>query len=208
MNTIFQIYNSIFYQPVFEILFFFYKHLKDFGLAVIFLTFLIRIILSPLDYKSSKEREKFLKIKEEIEEIEKKFNGERKTKEILNLYKKEKINPFFNLLSLFIQFPVLIALYQVFLRATNQFKPLFLGFLDLSSPNFYLTLAAVFFQGFYLKLNPLKIEKRKNLPFHSQMNLLFIPFTFLILIKLPSAISLYFLASYLFLIFQRIFFHV
>jgi YidC/Oxa1 family membrane protein insertase len=207
MNPIFQIYNLIFYQPVFETLFFFYKHLKDFGLAVIFLTFLIRIILFPLDYKSSKEREKFLKIKEEIEEIEKKFNGERKTKEILNLYKKEKINPFFNFLSLIIQFPVLIALYQVLLRATNQFKPLFLGFLDLSSSNFLLALAAVFSQGFYLKLNP-KIKKRENLPLHPQMNLLFILFTFLILIKLPSAISLYFLASYLFLIFQRIFFYV
>jgi YidC/Oxa1 family membrane protein insertase len=208
MNPIFQIYNLIFYQPVFETLFFFYKHLRDFGLAVIFLTFLIRIILLPLDYKSSKEREKLLKIKEEIEEIEKKFNGERKTKEILNLYKKEKINPLFNLLSLIFQFPILIAIYQVLLKTTSQFKPLFLGFFDLSKPNFLLTLTAVFFQSFSLKLNPLKIEKGKNPSFPSQMNLFFIPFTFIILIKLPSAISLYFLVTYLFLIFQRILFHV
>jgi len=210
MNPIFEIYNLIFYHPVSQALFFFYKQLKDLGLAVISLTILIRIILFPLNYKNSKEQEKFLRIKKGIEEIEKKFNGERKSKEILNLYKKEKINPFFNFLSLFIQFPILLSLYQVFLKATTQFDPSFFGFFNLSKPDFLFVLIAVILQSFYLKLTSPKIEKEKKIPSFSptQINFFLIPFTFLILLKLPSAISLYFIASYLFLIFQKILFHV
>jgi YidC/Oxa1 family membrane protein insertase len=209
MGAVFEIYNLIFYQPVSQALFFFYKYLKDFGLAVVFLTILIRLILFPLSYKSSKEQEKLSRLQKGIKEIEKKFNGERKAKEILALYQKERINPFFNLFSLFIQFPILVALYQSLLKATNQFDPSFFGFFNLSKPNFLLVLVAILFYIFYLKLNLPKIEKEKKSPFsvQTQMNFLLIPFTFLILMKLPSAISLYLIASYLFLIFQKIFFH-
>jgi len=206
MNPIFEFYNLIFYQPVLKALLFFYKNLKDFGLAVIFLTILIRITLFPLDYKNKKEQEKFLKIKKEIEKIEKKFNGERKNKEILALYQKEKINPFFNLLSFFVQFPILVALYQVLLKAPNQLEPSFFGFLNLSKPNFFLVLIAIFLQWFYFKLGSKKTEKITS--FQTQLTLFLVPFTFLILIKLPSAISLYFVSSYLFLIFEKILFHV
>jgi YidC/Oxa1 family membrane protein insertase len=210
MNPIFEIYNLIFYQPVLQALLFFYRYLKDFGLAVVSLTFLIRMILLPLNYKSAKEQEKFLKIRKGIEEIGKKFNGERKTKEILALYQKEKMNPLFNLLSSFIQFPILIALYQVFLKAPSQLDPSFFGFFNLSKPDFLLVSIAIILQSFYFKLTSPKIEKEKKIPPFSptQINFFLIPFTFLILLKLPSAISLYFVASYLFLIFQKILFHV
>jgi YidC/Oxa1 family membrane protein insertase len=208
MNPIFEIYNLIFYHPVSQALFFFYKKLKDLGLAVIFLTILIMIILFPLNYKSAKEQEKFLRIRKEIEEIEKKFSGERKSKEILNLYKKEKINPFFSLLYLIIQIPILISLYQVFLKATTQFNPYFFGFFNLSEPNFLLVLIAVILQSLYLKLTSPKIEKKNPSFFPTQIKFFIIPFTFLVLLKLPSAISLYFITSYLFLIFQKILFHV
>jgi YidC/Oxa1 family membrane protein insertase len=210
MSTIFKIYNLIFYQPISKLLIFFYQNFKDLGLAVIFLTILVRVILFPFHYKSSKEQEKLLKIKKGIEEIEKKFNGERREKEILELYKKEKINPFFNLLSLFIQLPILIALYQVFLKATIQFNPLFLGIFNLSKPSLILVLIAIFLQILYFKITSPRIEKKKtNFPFSQTSTYLFLlPITFLILIKLPSAISLYFMTTYLFLIFQKILFHV
>jgi YidC/Oxa1 family membrane protein insertase len=210
MNPIFEIYNLIFYQPVSQTLFFFYKYLKDLGLAVIFLTILVRLILLPLNYKSAKEQEKFLKIKKGLDEIEKKFDGERKAQEILNLYRKEKVNPLFNLIFLFIQFPILVALYQVFLKATSQVNPFLFGVLNLSESNFLLVMIAVAFQIFYLKLTSLKGGKEKaiySFP-QTQMNLFFVPFTFLILLKLPSAISLYFIISYLFSILEKKLIHV
>ena len=195
MNPFLEIYNLIFYQPVSGALFFFYKHLKDFGLAVISLTTLIRIALFPLDYESSKEEKKFLRIKKAIEEIEKKFDGEKKSQEIVNLYKREKINPFFSLFSLGIQLPILVSLYRVLLGATTKVNPFFFGIFNLSEPNLLLTSIAIFIQVFYLRFSPQKT------------NLFFVPLSFFILLKLPSAISLYFMISYLFLIFEKIIFH-
>jgi YidC/Oxa1 family membrane protein insertase len=206
MNPFLEIYNLIFYQPISQVLSFFYQHLKDLGLAVIFLTVLIRALLLPLEYKNLKEQEKFHRIRKGIEEIEKKFNGERKKEEISALYQKEKVNPFFSLLSLTIQFPVLVALYQVFLKATNQFNPSFLGIFDLSKPNLLLVLITLFFQLLYLNLTSTQNELKKTIPI-SSLNFFFIPFIFFILIRLPSALSLYLIITYLFLIFQRFLFH-
>ena len=201
MNLIFKIYNLIFYQPISKALFFFYKFFKDFGLAVIFLTFLIRILLFPLDWMNAKEQKKFMKIKKEIEKMKK-----LKNEEILALYKKEKINPFFSLFSLFIQLPILYTLYKVFLKPPNQIDTSFLGILNLSNPNFFLVAIAIVFQILYFKFSSLKTKKETIS--QTKIGLFFIPFTFLILSKLPSVISLYFIVIYLFLMFEKILFNV
>jgi len=203
MNLIFEIYNLIFYQPISKALFFFYKLFKDFGLAVIFLTFLIRISLFPLDWMNAKEQKKFMKIKKEIEKMKK-----LKNEEILALYKKEKINPFFSLFSLFIQLPILYTLYKVFLKPPNQIDPSFVGILNLSNPNFFLVAIAVVFQILYFIFSSQKTKKEAISLSQIKITLFFIPFTFLILVKLPSVISLYFIITYLFLIFEKILFNV
>jgi len=209
MNPVFEAYNLIFYQPILKLLLFFYKLLKDFGLAIICLTFLIRTLLFPLDWKNAKEQEKFMRIRKGIEEIEKKFEGEKKNKEILALYRKEKINPLFNLLSSFIQLPILYTLYKVFLEVPNQLNPSFFGVLNLSNPNLFLVVAVIISQFLYFKLSFRKSKKERTTSFpQTKMALFFTPLTFLILIKLPSAISLYLLVTYLFLIFERVLFHV
>ena len=209
MNPIIEIYNLVFYQPIYRILLFFYTYLKDFGLSVILLTVIIRIILSPLHYKTSKEQEKLLKLKKDLEEIEKKYNGEQKTKAILSLYQRNKINPLFNLLSLFFQLPILFALYQVFLKGLNQVNPFFFKIFDLSKPNFVLVLFVILLQFLYLNLTRSNDLKGKSI-FSSQipMNFFLTFLTFLILLKLPSVISLYLATNHFFLIIQKILFHV
>ncbi len=206
MNPIVDIYNLVFFQPVYYGLLLLYKYLKDFGLSVVVLTVIIKLILFPLDYKNSKEQEKFLKIKKAIEQIGKKLNGEQKVKEIAAIYQKEKINPFFSLISLIIQLPILVALYQVFLKSTNQINPFFFGVLNLSVPNPILASVAICFQIFYLWLSA-RMNKEIS-PLKNPITLLLIPFTLIILIKLPSVISLYFTVTYLLLIVQKYFFHV
>jgi YidC/Oxa1 family membrane protein insertase len=158
-------------------------------------------------------QEKINKIQKELKEIEKKYDGEEKTQKIVEVYKREKINPFFGIFSLFFQLPILIALYQVFLKGVNGISndPRFLYVFDLSKPNFFLVILALFSQLFYLGYQSQKKEKEeKNFDFNffqKQLNYFFLFFTFLILMKLPSAISLYLVVNYLFLIFQVKFFH-
>jgi YidC/Oxa1 family membrane protein insertase len=210
MNPFSTIYNFIFYQPIFSVLSFLYNYFHDFGLAVILLTLLVRILLFPFALQASKMQKKMNKIQKELEEIERKCDGEEKTKKIFEIYQKEKINPFFGIFSLFFQLPILVALYQVFLKGVKEISgdPKFLSIFDLSKPNFFLTILILFSQFFYFKYQTKGKEKSSAIGlFQEQLNYLLLFFTFLILIKLPSAISLYLFINFLFLIFQAKFFH-
>lgn len=211
MKFIFQIYNLFFYKPIFGFLFFLYNFFGDFGLAIVFLTLIVRLFLFPFVFQSSKIQEKITNLQKELKEIEEKYNGEEKAKKTLELYRKAKINPFFGFVSLFVQLPILIALYQVFLKGIREtsINPLFLGFFDLSKPNLFLALFVAFFQFFYSKVQNSKKGSKGDFIdlFQNQFNLFLSFFTFLILLKLPSAIGLYLIINFLFLIFQKRYFH-
>jgi len=196
MNLIGEIYNLIFYQPISQVLAFLYRKMNDFGLAVILLTFFIRLILFPLDLKTHREKEKFLKIQKEIDKMKEKINREEAQKEILNLYQKEKINPFFAIFSFLIQLPILITLYRVFLTKTKEFNPISFKIFNLSQSNLILTLLVIVFQLIYF-------GKKTESVFEERMKLFSTALIFLVLINLPSVISLYLLTSYLFLIFEK-----
>lgn len=215
MNPIVQIYNLIFYQPLFKALFFLYQYLNDFGLSIVLLTILIRLALLPLTFQSLKFQKSFSKLQPKIEEIEKKYkrDKERKIKELISLYQKEKINPFFVFFPFFLQIPILIALYQVFLRGieTISITPKFLGIINLSQPSLilaFLTGISQFFQSKMTIPRQKFVQGKKEivqfLKIFQKQTLYFSPiFTFLILLTLPAAIGLYLAVTILFSISQQ-----
>lgn len=226
MNPVVEIYNLIFYQPLSKVLFFLYEYLNDFGLAIIFLTILIKLILYPLTSQSLKSQKKMLEIRPKIEEIEKKYkkDKERRLKELISLYRKERINPLGGFFLFLLQIPVLIALYQIFLKEIETVgEAKFLGIINLSQPSLVLAFLAGIFQFFqskmmlpYLKLDAFDkvLEKfggdkkgkeviRFSKIFQKQMLYLFPALTFLILLKLPSALGLYWAVMVLFSIVQQ-----
>lgn len=194
-------FNLIFYQPIHNVLFFFSTFFRDFGLAIFFLTLFVRILLFPLNYHNLKFQEKILKIQKEIKEIDKNYKGEERAKKIVFLYQKEKINPLWGLFAFFIQFPVLIALYRVFLKGTKEsfIKPTFLGLIDLSQKNFLLA----FFAGLLQFLSSKNQGGFREMALQNQMNIFLTIFTFLVLTKLPSAISFYLIFNFLFIILEK-----
>jgi YidC/Oxa1 family membrane protein insertase len=225
-NFFIQIFNIIFYQPLFNLLILFYLFLKDFGLAIISLTFLIRILFYPLTTKSLKSQKALEEFQKKVREIQEKYQDdkEKQVKEMMDLYQKEKINPFSGFFPLLIQLPILIALYQVFRKGLiseemvnlysfvpkpGQINPLFLNFLDLTKSSLILAFLAGIFQFFQTKMTLPKTKKTKSqLDRFSEMIqkefLYFFPiFTIFLLWKLPSAISLYWLVTTIFSIFQQ-----
>jgi YidC/Oxa1 family membrane protein insertase len=225
-NFFIQIFNIIFYQPLFNLLILFYLFLKDFGLAIIFLTLLIRILFYPLTTKSLKSQKALEEFQKKIREIQEKYQDdkEKQVKEMMDLYQKEKINPFAGLLPLLIQLPILIALYQVFRKGLmseeminlysfvpkpGQLNPFFLNFLNLTKSSLILALLAGISQFFQTKMTLPKTQKTKSqLDQFSEMIqkefLYFFPiFTVFLLWKLPSAISLYWLVTTIFSIIQQ-----
>ena len=225
-NFFIQIFNIVFYQPLFNLLILFYLFSKDFGLAIILLTTLIRLLFYPLTTKSIKSQKTLEGFQEKIKEIQEKYRDdkERQVKETMELYRREKINPFSGFLPLLIQFPILIALYQVFRKGLisqemanlysfipqpGQINPFFLKFLDLTKPYLLLALLAGIFQFFQTKMtlpktkkNKTQIEQFSNL-FQKQTLYFFPIFTVFLLWKLPSAISLYWLVTTIFSIIQQ-----
>lgn len=224
-------FNTILYQPLFNALVFLYQYLpgKDFGMAVIVLTILIRIVLYPLMLKSLKSQKILSELQPKIQEIQQKYKNdkEKQTKEMMGLYQKEKINPLGGCLPLLLQLPILIALYQVFWKGLQPgamvhlysfvpdpgtINPSFLGLINLAEPSLGLAVLAGISQFFQTKMlspktkvtqdNRNATEQFSNM-MQKQMLYFFPIFTVFILWKLPAAIGLYWLITGLFSVFQQ-----
>lgn len=231
MDLFINFFNVILYQPLFNALVLLYNYLPghDFGVAVIVLTFLTRIIFYPLGMKAIKSQKELSELQPKIKEVQEQYKNDKQkqSKALMELYKKEKINPFSGCLPILIQLPILIALYQVFWKGfqpeamANLYSfvpfpgvidPTLFGLLNLSVPSLGLAVAAGVLQFFQTKmLTPPKKssggQKKGAADFSQLMQkqmLYFFPiFTVIILLRLPSAIALYWLVTSMFSIFQQ-----
>lgn len=224
------IFNLVLFQPLFNALIFLYQVLpgKDFGVAIIVLTILVRLLLFPLMKRSIKSQKVLSKLQPKIKEIQEKYKDdkEQQVKELNQLYQGEEINPFSGCLLLLIQLPILIALYRVFWYGVDADKmnllysfvsnpgevsPFFLGIINLTESNTGLALLAGILQFFQTKTLLPKEESNKAKDKESQFTeimqkqslFLFPLSTVLILWKLPSAVSLYWIITALFSICQQ-----
>ncbi len=221
-----QILYIVIYQPLFNLLIFFYNIIPffDIGVAVILLTLLIKGVMHPLGIKAARSQKEMEAIQPEIKKIQEKYkdNKEKQAKATMELYKEKKINPFSGMLPLFIQLPLLISLFQIFNRGLEkeEMKHLydfinepeiinynFLGLVDLSSPNIFLAILAA--GGQYAQMKMMTAKKKTTdkqdtaKAIQSQM-VYFLPgFTFIILLGLPSVVGLYWIITVAFSIFQQ-----
>ena len=110
--------KPIFYIPLYNGLIFLIGVLPghSVGVAVILFTCLIKLILSPLSHKAAKFQLEMKIHEPEINRLKEKWKNDKQAqgKAILEFYKEKKINPFAGILPLFIQIPIVIALYYVF----------------------------------------------------------------------------------------------
>jgi YidC/Oxa1 family membrane protein insertase len=87
----------------------------DWGMAIIVLTVLVRLLLMPLTIKQTKSMYELQRIQPKIKELQKKYKDDKEKlqEETLKFYQDNKVNPFGGCLPLLLQMPLLIALYQV-----------------------------------------------------------------------------------------------
>jgi YidC/Oxa1 family membrane protein insertase len=111
-------FNTVFYDPIYNLLVTFVALVPgaDVGLAVIALTVLIRLILLPFSLSAARTQRAMRALEPKLNEIKEKHkeNKEELARKTLELYRTEKVNPFASILTLFIQIPILIALFWVF----------------------------------------------------------------------------------------------
>lgn len=96
--------------------------IPSYALAIIILTLLIKVITYPLSYKQMHSMKKMQEIQPLVAEVQKKYkkNPEKANKEVMELYKQNKVNPMSGCLPLLIQMPILIALFQALQNFTYQ----------------------------------------------------------------------------------------
>ncbi|MCX6784959.1 MAG: YidC/Oxa1 family membrane protein insertase [Candidatus Komeilibacteria bacterium] len=111
------LYFSIFFQPIFNLLIGIYLLLgNNLVFAILALTIIIKLILWPINQQAIRSQRSMQEIQPKIEALKEKFKDD-KTKlgqAMMELYKTEKVNPFSSCLTLVVQLPFLIAVYQVF----------------------------------------------------------------------------------------------
>jgi len=123
--------NKSLFIPLFSLLSGFFPY----GIAIIIMTILVRLVLSPVLYKSYLSQAKMKILKPEIAEISEKYkdNAMKKQKETMALYNKAGANPMSGCLPAFVQLPVFYALFMFFPTAFELRQKSFLWADDLSS---------------------------------------------------------------------------
>ncbi len=125
-------------QPLFWLLDVFYKFIGNFGIAILMLTVVVKLLFFPLANASFKSMSRMKKVQPFMEEIKKahKDDPQRQQQEMMALYKREKVNPLTGCVPMLIQIPVFFSLYKVLFVTIEMRQAPFYGWIhDLSAPD-------------------------------------------------------------------------
>jgi len=198
--------------PLVWVLNVFHAAIPNYGVAIILLTILVRLIFWPLTHKSTVGMKKMQEIQPLMKEIQAKYkdNPQRLQQETFALYKEHKVNPMSSCLPMLIQIPVFIALFNVLRSAVELRYAPFLWISDLSQPE---ALFASWFPFGGLNILPILMAVTTGLQSaftpstgdkkQQQMMMVMMPLMMLFMFySFPSALSLYWFLSNLFSIGQ------
>jgi len=237
------IFHELIYQPIYNILIFIYDIFPggDFGVAIIIVTVLLKSAMIPLSKKQIESQKRMQEIQPELKKIQEKYKNdkERQTKEVMNFYKNNKVNPFSGCLPIIVQIIFLIAIYRViinisdaglvvnnsdlysFVRNPGEINKTFIGIVDLLKPSIPIAVLAAAAQFWQTKMmitnkknkDSLLVEKKdkeKSEPdfaeiMNKQMMILGPMLTLFIGVKFAAGLTIYWLFSTLFSVFQQIY---
>ncbi len=231
-----QLYNTVLYEPIFNFLVFLYNIVpgNDIGVAIILLTIVIKLLLLPLSLKATESQKALQEIQPKMEKLKKEYkdNKEEQAKALMELYKTEKVHPLSSCFPILIQFPFLIAVFQVFRNGFNPetlnivypfierpeaLNPISFGFLNLSEPIIALAFLAGGAQYLQTKMlmhkkPPIKVKGGKDESMTAMMNkqmMYIMPvLTVFIGFSLPGGLTLYwFITTALMVLQQKVMFY-
>ncbi|MFP3033171.1 MAG: membrane protein insertase YidC, partial [Wolbachia sp.] len=125
-------------KPVFLLLEYFNFVLKNFGLAILLLTLVIKLLMLPLSNRSYVSMFKVKSLQPELTRVKELYKNDslKQHKETIALFKRNNVNPMSSIFPMLIQIPVFFALYKVlFVTIEMRHAPFFLWIKDLSAPD-------------------------------------------------------------------------
>lgn len=191
-------------KPLLMILNFFYSFTKNYGVSIILLTILIKIVFFPLSQKSYRSMKELQKLQPKLEEIRKKYANDRESlnREMMLLYKRHGVNPMSGCLPMLVQIPFFIALYQALMMAIELRQAPFMFWIkDLSAADPYYVTPIL--MGATMLLQQMLTPSTGDVMQKRMMYILPIVFTFMFL-NFPSGLVIYWLINNVFSIAQQL----
>lgn len=189
--------------PLLGIMKWFYSMIGNYGIAIILLTILVRVLTFPFTYVSYKSMRAMQVIQPEIAKLKEKFKGDNKTLnvEMMKLMRENKVNPAGGCVPMLLQLPIFWALYQVLQNSIELHRsPFYFWIHDLSQKDPFYVLPVLMGIAMFIqqKMMPSTMDPAQ------QKVMLFMPvfFSFL-MFGLPSGLTLYILISTVFGIIQQ-----
>lgn len=125
-------------KPIFAVLHWLHGFIGNMGLSIIALTFILKLLVLPLAYKSYVSMARMKELQPEMEALKERAGDDRQKlqKEMMQLYKDKKVNPAAGCLPILIQIPIFFSLYKViFVTIELRHAPFFGWLRDLSAPD-------------------------------------------------------------------------
>jgi len=125
-------------KPLFWLIDHIQRAVGNFGLAILMVTVLVKTLFFPLAYKSYVSMSQMKKLQPELQKLKERFPDDRgrQQKEMMELYKREKVSPLSGCLPIVLQIPVFFALYKVlFVTIEMRHAPFYGWIRDLSAPD-------------------------------------------------------------------------
>ena len=154
---------TIFAQPIFWLLDKLHSLFHNWGISIIFLTLIIKVAFYKLSETSYKSMANMRKLTPKLQSLKDRYGDdkERLNQAMMEMYKKEKVNPLGGCLPIAIQIPVFIALYWVLLESVEMRQaPFALWITNLSAPDPYFVLPLIMGVSMFIqqRLNPAPVD--------------------------------------------------
>lgn len=186
---------TIIAKPLFWLLNFFHELVGNWGWAIILLTITVKALFYKLSEMSYRSMAKMRKVAPRIKQMKERFGDDRQamSKAMMDMYKREKINPLGGCFPILVQIPVFISLYWVLLESVEMRQaPFILWITNLSDMDPYFVLPVIMGISMYIqqKLNPAPIDPMQQKIFQ------IMPFAFTIMFAFfPSGLVLYWVVN-------------
>jgi len=182
-------------KPLLYILQYFYNYTHNYGIAIIIITVIIKILFFPLTHKSYKSMKDMQKLQPKMAELKDKHKDDRDAlnRSIMELYRTHKVNPLGGCLPMIVQIPVFFALYKALMFSIElRHAPFMLWITDLSAKDPYYVTPIIMGATMFIqqKMTPSSMD-----PMQAKMMLaLPVVFTFMFL-NFPSGLVVYWLVN-------------
>jgi len=183
--------------PLLDLLRMIYGYVGNYGVAIIILTIIVRVVLFPLTFKGMKSMKRMQQLTPRMKKLQEKYKNkkEKLNKEMMELYRKNKVNPLGGCLPMLLQIPVFFALYSALSSAVElRHAPFIFWLSDLSQPDGLGLTPLLMGATMYIQqkmtpqtamMDPTQAKIMQMLPF------IFTIFTF----TFPSGLTLYWVTS-------------